>query len=419
MAQATPQYGTDVTNLWNNPTALGQTVELTAYFSGAGVPPMVEEFPVTPDQAFCPTYSIHNAILSDRPLLAVLRTLNGMSGNRPADDQPWLVAGTPEQTKPGAQMLAQLPYHARLRGYLGDPAFAGCPDAGRIFLVEQIEEIYTELPPVRFEDTFKLPADYSGWQRYHDQALGYSLPYPPGWQVETASSPDTIASIHLTGPDWPDFPVMAQVYAGEFHFDQYDPASDATLSRFVGQNQGHGIFSQGFSFNPADYRTAGLFGYEADSFDIQAGRGSSAVLFSGQGNTYKLAVVYPTGFEASQELLTIYTAMVEGFALDVNPGPTPSPPVKQNVGAGPFLTQAEVLARVHGDGDQPAELIEASLVSEAEARRLSDVCSTFMGHPDGVWVLVVREMSEGQLRTMRLFFEATTGEQLCGEEISP
>ena len=63
-------------------------------------------------------------------------------------------------------------------------------------------------------------------------------------------------------------------------------------------------------------------------------------------------------------------------------------------------------------------LLNAQLVSEAEARKSADACNTFMSHPDGVWMLIVRGVFEEQTRTMRMYLDAMTGEQLCGEEIN-
>ena len=65
------------------------------------------------------------------------------------------------------------------------------------------------------------------------------------------------------------------------------------------------------------------------------------------------------------------------------------------------------------------ELLGARLVAEAEARRGEGPCASFSGHVDGVWLLTVRGEFEGQTRTLLLFLDAKTGEQLCGEEISP
>jgi len=75
------------------------------------------------------------------------------------------------------------------------------------------------------------------------------------------------------------------------------------------------------------------------------------------------------------------------------------------------------MARVRERDRQEIELLEAPIVSEAQAHREAEACNTFEGHPDGVWLFRVRGPFEGMTRTLRLFLDATTGEQLCGEEI--
>ena len=54
---------------------------------------------------------------------------------------------------------------------------------------------------------------------------------------------------------------------------------------------------------------------------------------------------------------------------------------------------------------------------KVEARQSADACNTFESHPDGVWMLTVRSVFEDQHRTIRMYLDATTGKQLCGEEI--
>ena len=142
-----------------------------------------------------------------------------------------------------------------------------------------------------------------------------------------------------------------------------------------------------------------------------------AVLFSGSGRTYELALRYPLGFDAPQSLLTTYSIIVEDFRLDVRPSPSPTPPVKQVLGVGPFLSQAEALTHIHDNKGREVTLLEAKLVPEAEARQSADACNTFEGHPDGVWAFTVQGVFENQTRTLQMYLDATTGEQLCGEEI--
>lgn len=400
-----------VAHLLANPPAPGQSVELDAYFSGVGTP-VFSRPPPPPDQVSCP--DLYNAALTDRPFLAVLQFLNGLQSNTLPKDTPWLIATSAIATRPGVYNEPHLPYHARFRGHLGNPAFAHCPYADRIFLVEYVVAVYLEQPPEPSAYQLRLPEDYAAWPRYHDADVGYSLPYPSNWSIEPAAERDVISVLILRAPQLPNYPVIVRIHSGEMRYDQYDPTSTPPLL----QGSGFGIFEQGWVFDEGSVASQHLAGYQVNR-EIGPGERAVSVLFSANGYTYELALHYPTGFEASQSLLTIYSAIVEGFQLEVPPGPTPTPPIKQTLGTGPFLSQAEALARVHERDGPEIQMLNAQLVSEAEARQLADACETFFGHPDGVWVLTVHGFFEGAARTLRLFLNATTGEQLCGEEIIP
>ena len=136
-----------VADVLRNPPAPGETVEVVAYFSGVGAPIFPGGPPPPPDQVVCPTFFSWSSALTDRPFTAALLLLNGVQGNTLPDDAPWLVATTPEATRPGVRVVPQLPYHARLRGHLGDSAFAHCPHASRILVVEDVVTAYAEQPP--------------------------------------------------------------------------------------------------------------------------------------------------------------------------------------------------------------------------------------------------------------------------------
>jgi hypothetical protein len=403
-----------VADLLRNPPAPGETVEVDAYFSGAGALVFPGGPPPPSDQVFCPTFFSWSSALTGRPFTAALLLLNGVQSNTLLDDAPWLVATTPEATRPGVRVVPQLPYHARLRGHLGDPAFAHCPHADRIFVVEDVVTVYAEQPPDPSAYQMELPDDYADWPRYHDAELGYSLPYPHDWQVERPSEPGVVSAIALRALQWPGYPVVVRVHAGETRYDQYDPVSAPPLLH----GEGFGVFEQGWTFGEEGMESQHLAGYRVDR-EADAGERAVSVLFSAHGRTYELALRYPLGFDAPQPLLMAYSAIVEGFRLDVIPGSSPTPPVKQTLGAGPFLSQDEALACVREREEQEIELLDAQLVSEAEARRRADACGTFFGHPEGVWVLTVHGTFEGAIRTMLLFLDATDGEQLCGEEINP
>jgi len=408
--------GSDVAGLLQNPPAPGEIVELDAYFSGAasgltrGGPAPAQ------DQVVCPTHRTWAAALTDRPFPGTLRLLNGTRSNALSAGAAWLVATVPEATQPGRQIIPEVPYHARFRGRLGDPAFAGCPDAERILVVEEVVAVYEEQPPEPAGGAWEAPAGYEAWPRYADAGAGFSLPHPPDWTVEplAAGEQGVVSAVALRGPQWPDHPVVLRVHEGEIEYDQYEPASLPPLL----QGPSWGVYEQGMAFHPPVDEGPPLAGFSVER-ESAAGEVRQAVLFSGNGRTYELALAYPTGFEASQPLLTAYTAMVEGFRLDTPPGPTATPPIKQELGPGPFLSEGEALARVRERDGQEVELLDAVLLSEAEARRRAGACSTFSGHPDGVWLLTVRGTYEGMTRTLVLFLDATTGAQLCGEEVAP
>lgn len=88
----------------------------------------------------------------------------------------------------------------------------------------------------------------------------------------------------------------------------------------------------------ASFQSQELAEYGVEPDGGEASGRSAAVVFSGSGRTCQRALPYSTGFSASQAFLDIYTARVDGYRLDVDPGPTPTAPVRQALGAGPFLT---------------------------------------------------------------------------------
>jgi len=402
-----------VADLLAEPPAAGEKVEVDAYFSGATPTYLPGPPRVLGDQVYCPTYSTWMTALTDRPFPPLLRVLNSTSSNLLPADGAWLAATTIEGTQPGQTAVPDLPYRARFRGHLGDPAFAACPDAGRIFVVEEVTEVYEQESPGGGEGMSPLqaPDDYVEWPRYDDAALGFSLSYPPDWTVFPMLDEGSVAAVAVRSPQWPDCPVAVRVYEGETWYDQYEPASIPPLL----QGDAFGLFTQGWVWGESA-GTQGLAGYTVERSCRQDGADCRMVraLFSGNGYTYELSLTYPLGFEAPQALLTAYTAMVEGLRLDPLPGPTPTPPIKEELGPGPFIGQEAALAAVQ-EG-QAVELLEAHLVSEAEARLQADACSTFAGHPEGVWLVRVRGKFEEMERTMLFFVDAVSGVQLCGEE---
>lgn len=277
--------------------ALGEQVEVDAYFAGAALAPH-QRGPRPPrGTADCPCS--WEAALTDRPFQGLLSILGSVHSNVLPAGQPWLIAAPLDAVWPGNLAVAELPYRARLRGYLGDPAFAHCTDQERILVVMEVVEVFeAEAPPT---PTCAAPAVNSEWPRHRERPAGYSLPYPPGWQIERLDR----ATLVVRAPQWPAWPILVRVHAGETHPD--DPASGAAA------------FLAGDSWGPfaqeAGLGGAGLKGYVVDRYTEPAERAVS-VLINGSGCTYELALRYPLGFDALQPLLTAYTAIAGGFRLE-------------------------------------------------------------------------------------------------------
>ena len=286
--------------------APGVSVELDAYFSGAGTGMSVPGMggpPPQPGQVACP--QIWN-LLTDQPYQASLLVLNATSGVVPSSDAAWLLATTPEAIAPGKIIGPNLPYHARLRGRFGDPAFAACPQADRIFVVEQVITVYPEQPVV---SEFALPVDYAAWPRYRDALQGYSIPYPPGWQAQRLDD----MTVQIQNLQQPTNNVVVRVEAG--------PVPDTTA--LMRGARSVAMFEQGGSFGASFADSQRLGGREVWR-SVAGGRNEISVIFGGVGKTYELSVRYGSGFDLPQSLLTLYTAMVEGFRLDAPPPPFPT-----------------------------------------------------------------------------------------------
>ena len=300
-----------VADLLRHPPAPGATVEIDAYFSGVMLKPHSIP-PLSKKQIVCPF--IWEVTLSDQPFPGQLSILNGIRNNALPENAPWLIATTPKATQPSWRInQAHLPYHARLRGHLGAPAFAKCPHADRIFIVEQVVHVYEEQPPEPSFFQMKRPQDFDRWPRYHNTLLGYSVAYPPGWKVEPASESNGNTALIVRSPQLPNYPVVLRVHPYATTYKEY-VAHTAPLLR--GETSA-GVFAQGWVMGGKGSQHLAGFSIEPDA---GIGQRQQSVLFStGDGakrRTYELMLRYPIGFEASQPLLTNYSAIVLGFQLD-------------------------------------------------------------------------------------------------------
>ena len=369
-----PRY--TVARLLANPPAPGKTVDLDAYLSPVG-------------QALCGAAS--NVILADEPFAAQLAVLGSIRANV-LPEGGWLVAAVPPNP---------LPYRARLRGRL---RASGCNGA-RVFAVERVVRVYLAGAPAA------LSAGWPAWPRYENAQQGYSVPVPPGWRAEAGQG----EALTLRAKQYPAVSMTIRTYPGETHHDPYEPTPGPPLL----QGRPWSLFAQALASSPGGAATQGLAGYRVEHAEEQ-GRYMTSVLFSAHGRTYELSLHYGLGFGALQPALDAMAGVVAGFALAVPPEPSPTPPVRQALGPGPFLTEEDALAAGCGclNGEIDAVLAQ-QLMSELQARQIGNSCAGFGGHTDGVWTLTVKTALAVRTGALRLFLDAATGRELCREEVDP
>jgi lipoprotein-anchoring transpeptidase ErfK/SrfK len=388
-----------VADLLAQEPAPSEIVEVDAYYSGAGRTAAKGNL-LPSGEGPCPADAY--AILSDEPFLPELFLLGETQPNLLPDDAPWLAVTTPAAQ--GTPARPQLPYFARFRGRLSQaPPSAECPAGAWVLTVERVVRVYAERPPSPPQ------AGERAWPRYREVEAGYSVPHPPGWRPVRPDS----STLALHPPQWPGYPVTVRIHPGETHHDPYDPTAAPRLLR----EQEWSSFAQSSALGRAG-AAEGLVGYRLDR-DVAPAERSATVLFSAHGKTYELTLRYPLGFAAPQPLLTAYSAIVARFRFAAPPGPSPTPPVRQALGPGPFLGEEEALEVGCQRLDGQIESYEARILSEAEARRLASTPTAFTGHYDGIWVLNVSTPRADNTGTMRLFLDALTGRELLNEEIDP
>jgi len=414
---ATPPSGASIGDVLSIRPAHGTVVEIDAYYSSANAPVMPGMGPggirgplpgsPVPLTAACP----YPWYLTDRPYPTLLRVFNGFRTNRPAEDAPWLIPTVPDAIRPGVAPWISLPFRARMRRHLDNSAFAHCPNADRIFVVDEVIADYGGGPdPSWYRAT--PPLALAEWSELRDAALGYRLAYPSGATVEPLVEPDVLAAFKITMPDWPRASAFVRVHDGETYQDHLDPHSRPPLLAGAGLVP---IHVRGHLDRPVP--SPQMLGYKVERYDrVDTSTSSVSILINSQGRTYELGLRYSLGLDASQMLLNAFMALVESFEPDVLPGPTPTLPIRQALGPGPFISQEDAIERVRPRSREPLGLVEARLVSEAEARRTAGLCvATFRGHHDGVWIITNRPDPADPVPSTRWLVDATTGTEICGE----
>jgi hypothetical protein len=285
---ASAPSSSDIAKLLANPRpAPGTPIEIDAYFSS------VEGMSLSPETAADICFS--TAVLTDKPMLPVLRVLNITTVNNLPRGMPRLIPMiSPNFASTGGG--AALPYHGRLRGHLDDPRYRQCPNAAQIFVVDTVLSDYGTRAPVLRGATLELPGAYSQWALYRDEQHQFQVRHPPHWQVDArttsggmqivfgdrAATKPMSVTLNVRAGTWPEVPTFQQGW----------------------------VFGQ--PLTPAAPLWADVM---ANCRSTDTTRTISTV-FSADNRTYALTMTYPVGPDASQDVLTTYSAIVESFAIE-------------------------------------------------------------------------------------------------------
>lgn len=403
-AATSPLHSGDVAALLADPPAAMTTVELDAYhgddymsWPGRG---RMEAMTGCPSQDTSP--------LLDQPLWQTLTFANESSNNLPPPGAPWLIAAI----APGEAEL-DWPHFGRFRGHLGDPAFAHCQDADRIFVVEAVVAVYVASRP----DWLVTP-DVMAWRTSEIPRYGVRLHHP----ADTVFASDGDNAWTLTSPEWPKSPLRLTIAK----------AAAKTVatpdSRNLQPEERLGGFVQ---HPPASLNWPNVPPLSGDVIycngDIHGG--CVEVRFAHGGMVYGFRQDYGTGFELDPRVLWLARNILDAFEIDGRATITPIPPPKTTLGPGPFWSrdQAERMALdMIRSAIEPSQgtwqIVDARLVPEAEALDLGrcevhrDADNMWYSFPDGVWMVEMTAVKEGRTLVYDTYLDATNGHHMCTSE---
>jgi hypothetical protein len=373
-------------------TLQDQAIEITAYVTE---PPLLLDGPRTPPPG-CPVATESLAWLSDVPVSTHFDVAGVTLANRLPVNLPVLRLVTPYRLG-----FIDVPDHATLRGRLLDEAYARCPNAELLFILEAVVEEHDSRPP----ETAPIPP--VEWLTWSDDDTGVETSYPATWQVEERRGAGAIVRATFRRPDDGE-PVRLSVIRDETIWRPGDGMPPDPL---------RGARQERVDAGPVPARLV-------DAFD-DAGPGLREARFvlNHSGNTVVLSLRYSDGEALDREGLAILETMFERLSLTGEIGLTdPMEPAlfaQDEIGDGPFLSETEARYRAGMvSGLIGFDTVDARLVAEAEARRaVPGACGAFEGQPGGVWLVTVRGQSpSGQQVERVVFLDASTGARLCQTE---
>jgi hypothetical protein len=261
-----------------------------------------------------------NDWLTDRPYPSMVSFGDLMqSSNSLPTEATWLVATKPS-TSADPFSVQRLPFHARLRGHLGDAGYARCPIADRIFVIDEIVRDYGDPLPGSTDPSVR-PQAAADWPRFTSQRFGFSFAHPPDWPVDEDPAGDVTFSV----PNRSDVTMQLKVRAGETtQLDATDPWLSVTPEAVNALSRGGS--RGGGQKDPSAHDTAGvapLPGIAAACHGATMACIRQVLNFDGR--SYQFAIDFPIGFDVPQDELWLYSAVVNSFRVPNQPTKTPAP----------------------------------------------------------------------------------------------
>ncbi len=382
--------GPTVEQLVRNPPSAQQKIEITAYAVKIG------NGRITERPNMCPVYG---PILTDIPIPASSRALNGILSTHP-EHIPALIAVSQEE----------LPHHGRFAGHFGDERFAACMNAAQIFVVDAVLQVFEQNPP----DYLQIPDEVAGtdtWQRYRDDARGFSFAYPPDWLIEPTKDDQGLPIITLRSPQFRQYPIQLHIVKGETYLDSHDVEHSPPLVRGGSPLQQTNI--------DGARRVASQGMWPIIVGQLHEGSRLAAV-FTGGGYTYDFSLTY--SYLTPQPVLDTLAVMVAGFRLDKPPQPTPITVAQTIDQSRTYLNKDAAIGRVQqllqpNFPDSDMEIVRAQLISERESLAIQNCL--YQGHPGALWDIAIRGQRDGYWLPVRIVLHGASGEMLCIDSSPP
>ncbi len=304
--------------------------------------------------------------------------------------------------------MIDLPQQAEFHGHVFDPAYASCPNAGHLFVLDSIEHP-VPMPTAQATSNDQLTAS---WQVWSDPVAGFALNYPDGWGVQVTHNVGSVVTAEFASADAARH-ISLNVVAGETFWSQESP--DAAPAPLQGDRQ---------LLTSAGQALARLVDVVGDPTGTGRQR-TVRLVFNYAGNTVIVSTRFVDGADLDSTLLGIFTGMTSSFRFDkplaISDPMDPTLTANDSIGAGPFIGQSTAIEfATASSGLTQVNVVDATMVSEKAARETTPgVCREFQQRPEAVWLVkMTGTKATGESVTRLVYLDAVTGDGICQTDLN-